>query len=194
MVRNKNDLPQRGALLVTLKPSTPTLTAGSSFSISVTITNPYNVPVTIQEVSTLLPVDLFDVNASARLREQRKAKEELEAYRYNLLNQFGASNIKKVRVKDEGTLHYLLRFVVNMILPGLIRIPREFVDDLVDTYASAVATVAGKTGQTGVLLASMLEPAQYEIQSGLSSEEIQQKVDSIMTGLEQKYKKSLDEE
>jgi hypothetical protein len=195
MAKNNNGLPQRGALLVTLKPSTPTLTAGTSFSISVTTTNPFDVAVTIQDVSTLLPVDLFDVKATARLKEQRKVKEEFNAYRYELLKQFGANNITRIKTKREGLLRSIFRVFFNAAIPGLLPVPKDFFDDMVDTYASAITTVAERSGKTSVQrLASELKPAQYEIQQGLSDEEIQKKVDLIMEGLEKEYKKNLEAE
>jgi hypothetical protein len=70
--------PQRGALLVTMKPSSPIISAGSNFSISVTINNPFDVPVHIEDVTTMLPVDLYDVNQLALARQKDKDRKELE--------------------------------------------------------------------------------------------------------------------
>jgi len=195
MAKN-NGLPQRGALLVTLKPSTPTLTAGSSFSISVTITNPFDVPVTIQGVSTLLPVDLYDVNATARLKEQLKTKNDLEVYRYDLLKQFGANNITKIRTKSEGILRAYFKGIFNLAASLFLPFSKDFLEDVIDTSASAIATVAERSSQSSVqklanLTASMLAPAQYEIQQGLSQEEIRQRVGAIMEALEKEYKHNL---
>lgn len=192
MDENNDKFPQRGALLVTLKPSTPTLTAGSSFSISVTIANPFDVPVTIQGVSTLLPVDLYDVKAAARAKEQIKAREELAAYRYELLKQFGASNITKIQTKSEGILLTFLKTFFKVLIPGF---SRDFFDDVLETSVSAIATVAERTERSQTQkLASLLSPAEYEVQKGLSEAEIRQKVDDIMVSLEKDYEVSLDEE
>jgi len=68
--------PQRGALLVTMRPDAPTITAGASFSISVTINNPFDVAVIIEEISTKLPVDLYDVNQMAEDRQKAKANHD----------------------------------------------------------------------------------------------------------------------
>jgi hypothetical protein len=59
--------PVRGPLSLLPSLSSPTLVAGSDFSIFVTIQNPFDVPVTLYEVQTHLPVELLDVN-QARLK------------------------------------------------------------------------------------------------------------------------------
>jgi hypothetical protein len=50
----------RGPLRYDVVTSSPRLEAGSSFSVFVTVTNPYDVPVTIENVSTRLPVEFKD--------------------------------------------------------------------------------------------------------------------------------------
>jgi hypothetical protein len=72
--------PQRGALLVTMRPDAPTITAGASFSISVTINNPFDVAVLIEEITTKLPVDLYDVNQVTQDRHKAKAQRKLEEH------------------------------------------------------------------------------------------------------------------
>ncbi len=72
--------PQRGALLVTMRPDAPTITAGASFSISVTINNPFDVAVSIEEITTKLPVDLYDVNQMTLDRHNAKVQHELEEH------------------------------------------------------------------------------------------------------------------
>ncbi len=72
--------PQRGALLVTMRPDAPTITAGASFSISVTINNPFDVAVSIEEITTKLPVDLYDVNQMTQDRHKAKIQHELEEH------------------------------------------------------------------------------------------------------------------
>ncbi len=66
--------PVRGPLSLTASLSTPTITAGNDFSIFVTIQNPYDVPVTLYDVQTHLPVELVDVNAVS-LRLAKEASE-----------------------------------------------------------------------------------------------------------------------
>jgi hypothetical protein len=72
--------PQRGALLVTMRPDAPTITAGASFSISVTINNPFDVSVLIEEITTKLPVDLYDVNQMTQDRHKAKVQHESEVH------------------------------------------------------------------------------------------------------------------
>src|SRR4051794_36064301 len=87
--------PQRGALLVTVTPSTSTLSAGRRFSIAVNITNPYEVPVSIGNVSTQTPFEIFDVLYVEGVAEQRRALKQIEDLRLRLLHQLGLKAIPR---------------------------------------------------------------------------------------------------
>lgn len=50
----------RGPLRYSIEMSSTQIEAGKKFSISMQVTNPYDVPVTIHDVSTQLPVELID--------------------------------------------------------------------------------------------------------------------------------------
>jgi hypothetical protein len=67
--------PVRGPLALTPSLSSPQVTAGTDFSIFVTIQNPFDVPVTLYDVRTHLPVELLDVNR-ARLNSVLRAGED----------------------------------------------------------------------------------------------------------------------
>ena len=54
--------PVRGSLRLNISTSSPQLTAGSDFSIFVVIQNPFDIPITIHQVQTHIPVELVDVN------------------------------------------------------------------------------------------------------------------------------------
>jgi len=54
--------PMRGALELTVSASSPQTMAGSDFSIFVVIRNPFNVPLTLHQVQTHIPVELVDMN------------------------------------------------------------------------------------------------------------------------------------
>lgn len=58
--------PVRGALRLSVAPSSPQVSAGKDFSIFVLIQNPFDVPVTIYNTRTHIPVELIDVNALRR--------------------------------------------------------------------------------------------------------------------------------
>lgn len=58
----KMGAPVRGSLRLTVSTSSPQVTAGSDFSIFVVIQNPFDVPITIHQVQTHIPVELIDVN------------------------------------------------------------------------------------------------------------------------------------
>lgn len=54
--------PVRGFLGLTVSATSPQTTAGTDFSIFVLVQNPFDVPITINQVQTHIPVDLIDVN------------------------------------------------------------------------------------------------------------------------------------
>jgi hypothetical protein len=58
----KKPVPVRGSLKLSVSSSNPQITAGSDFSIFVGIQNPFDVPITIHQVQTHIPVELIDVN------------------------------------------------------------------------------------------------------------------------------------
>jgi hypothetical protein len=80
----KADLPStiapiRGALKLAVSASSPQVSAGSHFSIFVNIQNPYDVPITIYQVQTHIPIELIDINSrfiehARRERERDRAR------------------------------------------------------------------------------------------------------------------------
>lgn len=68
--------PVRGSLRLQVNTSNPRVSAGSHFSIFVTIQNPFDVPITVYQVETHIPVELMDINAVriAEATEQSAAK------------------------------------------------------------------------------------------------------------------------
>ena len=54
----------RGPLKYNIETSSPQIEAGKKFSISMQITNPYDVPVAVHDVNTQLPVELVDPTTS----------------------------------------------------------------------------------------------------------------------------------
>ena len=59
---SRNDSPVRGSLRLTVNSASPQVMAGTDFSIFVVIQNPFDIPVTIHQVQTHIPVELMDVN------------------------------------------------------------------------------------------------------------------------------------
>ena len=53
----------RGSLRLEVSAATPAITSGSNFSIFVTIQNPFDVPVTVYQVLTHIPVELYDISS-----------------------------------------------------------------------------------------------------------------------------------
>jgi hypothetical protein len=68
--------PIRGPLKVDVATSSPTLEAGRNFSLLVTIANPFDIPVEVERVTTVVPVEFMDVE---RIRRDREKKSALEA-------------------------------------------------------------------------------------------------------------------
>lgn len=66
--------PARGLLGLVVSTSNDEIKAGSNFSIFVTATNPYDVPVTLYQVLTHVPVELLDIN-SYRIFESKRIQE-----------------------------------------------------------------------------------------------------------------------
>ena len=57
----ENNIPSRGSLKYKVNNSTQWIEAGKEYSISVSIVNTFDVPVTIKSVSTKLPVEFVNV-------------------------------------------------------------------------------------------------------------------------------------
>ena len=65
--------PVRGSLRLTVAASNPQIRAGTDFSVFVTIQNPFDVPITLYQVETHIPIELIDVN---RVRLERAKEPE----------------------------------------------------------------------------------------------------------------------
>lgn len=67
--------PVRGFPGLTVAATTQLTTAGSAFSIFVLVQNPFDVPITLHQVQTHIPVELVDVNRAAIRRVDRDDQE-----------------------------------------------------------------------------------------------------------------------
>lgn len=74
--------PVRGSLRLSTTASSPHITAGSDFSIFVVIQNPFDVPLTIYQVQTHIPIELIDINGLriAAARIQRSPQQETKGW------------------------------------------------------------------------------------------------------------------
>jgi hypothetical protein len=54
--------PTRGSLRLAVSAASPQVTAGADFSIFVVIQNPFDVPITVHQVKTHIPIEIVDVN------------------------------------------------------------------------------------------------------------------------------------
>jgi hypothetical protein len=98
-----NKVPQRGALQVIIIPTTTIISAGTNFSIAVTIINPFDIPITVGDVSTLLPIDLYDIVLEANVRKKLETQRKLERIRGDFLHQIGKDSATKT-YSEEGLL------------------------------------------------------------------------------------------
>lgn len=195
--------PQRGALLVTFKPSTPTLPAGSSFSISVTITNPFEVPVQIKSVSTLLPVDLYDVNIMVRQKEQKKAKKELDKIRSQIVKQLGVEEEKvppptgleigKDFVSEAAKAAFGLIPLGGLFVNVLDIITSKFIEPQISGSAVAIYSPKIETQEKRIFLPKD-QPidtwkAVEEMLNDINNKQKQQKVQTLLLPLEEEFQK-----
>ena len=189
---NTNKNPQRGALQVLVSPNTTIISAGSSFSIAVSITNPFDISIIVGSVSTLLPVDLYDTALASRLREKKQAELKLNANRENFLRQFGEESTFRIYTK-EGKLRTVLRFLLSAIpiLPA---------DILTDVGSTAVARVSESAVGKGALkqyaeaATELLAKPELVKQEGLYHEEIEKRVQAILKPLEEQFEQQYEKE
>jgi hypothetical protein len=189
---NLNQIPQRGALQVIVKPGTPVTSAGKSFSISVSITNPYDVPVTIGDVSMVLPFELYDVFVANKLKERREAERQLEATRSKLIRQMGGRAVKRSWL-EEGMLRPVLRAMFSAV-PIL---PAEIMTDLTLTAVARVASMDlgySSLNQLTSSAAQLLEKPKVETVEQLTEEEIREKVNAWVRPLEEEYERRYQED
>jgi hypothetical protein len=88
--------PVRGSLRLNINTSSPKIAAGSDFSIFVVIQNPFDVPITIYQVQTHIPVELIDVNGLKLDRANRESEYSSESVFRNLYE------IWKYRIESKG--------------------------------------------------------------------------------------------
>src|SRR5262245_30466641 len=132
----KSLVPQRGALQVSVSPNTSIISAGSNFSIAVSISNPFDIPITIGSVSTLLPVDLCDTVLASKVAERQRAEQRLEATREKLLKQIGEKSLEQATTKKETLQH-----VRNSIFSSLPFFPIDASRDLASTAIARASEV-----------------------------------------------------
>src|ERR1039458_2346585 len=71
--------PIRGAIRTSVSTSTDSLVAGQEFSIFVTVQNPFEIPLTLHQISAYLPTEFFDVNERERESQLSLVDDQLAA-------------------------------------------------------------------------------------------------------------------
>jgi hypothetical protein len=67
-----------GALRFTVETSSQQIEAGKEFSIYVKVTNPYSIPVSINNVSTKLPIEFVNVTAERKQKEKKELESKIK--------------------------------------------------------------------------------------------------------------------
>jgi hypothetical protein len=103
----------RGPLRIEIGTSSPELVAGRAFSLLVKISNPFDIPVEIIRVATVVPVEFEDLERVSQERARRVALKEAEELTNKLLTSAAPSiDKKKDQIKNaiEGVFEVLARF------------------------------------------------------------------------------------
>jgi hypothetical protein len=94
-IQVKKYIPQRGQLKYSINSSSKRIESGKEFSISISVTNPFDIPVIIKSVTTKLPIEFTDV-MKEQFEEQKLLLEEK-------ISKILKSNIPKLDSEKEKT-------------------------------------------------------------------------------------------
>lgn len=72
-----DQMPIRGAIRTIIENSTDSIVAGSEFSVFVKIQNPFEIPLTLRQISTHIPTELLDLDQGARTVSLHELKQQL---------------------------------------------------------------------------------------------------------------------
>lgn len=185
--------PQRGALQVLVMPNTAIISAGNSFSVAVSIINPFDIPITVRSVSTLLPVDLYDIALASRLREKMQAEQKLNSIREDFLRQIGKQSTSPTYTK-EGMLRPVLKSLFSLM-------PTLPVAILTNVASTAVARVSEAELRQGALkqyadaaFKLFAESKPIEDLSDEEDEEIDKRVTSLLKPLQKQFAEQYEKE
>ena len=111
----------RGPLRYKIETSSPQIEAGRDFSVSITITNPYDVPAVLRAVTTRLPAKFIDIAALSKEQEIKKRQWELkETTRRLLAQRFPEIKASKEesRTSPNDPVASLLK-IAGLLVPGV---------------------------------------------------------------------------
>ena len=155
----------RGPLRYKVETSSPQVEAGRDFSVSITITNPYDVPAVLKAVTTRLPAKFIDTAAlSKELAIKEKQRELRERTRKLLAQRF--PEIKSVKEEDPKHSAKTLAVVLAK-LAGALVVP-----------GISQAAIAGYE-VTKLVTASTLTPKPERIADILKPEEIDSAIERL---------------
>ena len=132
------DQTQRGQLRFDVASSSAVLQAGTEFSVSVNVTNPFETPITIRSVATRLPVEF--VNATDLHMEEQLS--ELESRIRQLLKE-RAPQLKLPEVRKRQAFDNLRREIIRSlpVVGSLVATSQAAVDYVRASNVSAVASL-----------------------------------------------------
>lgn len=99
--RRQSTPPIRGTLGLAISASSPETVAGTDFSIFVVVNNPFEVPITLYQVRTHIPVELMDMNKS-RLDDAQASGHEADG-RFQPLRRLRENRAFRRRLRDGQT-------------------------------------------------------------------------------------------
>jgi hypothetical protein len=144
-------VPVRGSLRLSVTTSSPQVTAGTDFSIFVLIQNPFDVPITIYQVQTHIPVELIDVNG-LRLHQAKRDKE-----RQQRNASVGLLGLIKDNITDR-TAHTGIAVAVGTDFNPKDEVDRQFIN-----MTSTIGTMGDNSSMVGMQLNFPENPTSEEL-------------------------------
>jgi hypothetical protein len=162
--------PIRGPLKLEVTTSSPALEAGRDFSLLVTITNPFDIPVEVERVTTIAPVEFIDIERIRREGEKKRALHQInrlaeEFFREPLPTKSGVDNKKKEALRE------LILSVLHLIpvIGSLARVGYS-ASQLITASSVSVAD-SPKDTVTSILDVEKLKKQFEELQNATAEEE-----------------------
>lgn len=107
--------PTRGPLRLDIDTSSPVLEAGRFFSVLLTISNPFDVPVSITRATTVVPIEFIDVEQRRLRRERRDLLYEADQISKNLYEKHVPHFNKAKKERQRAIRKAVLSFFTTLI-------------------------------------------------------------------------------
>jgi hypothetical protein len=162
--------PVRGPLKLEVTASSPSLEAGRNFSLLVTITNPFDIPVEIERVTTIAPVEFIDVE---RIRRQDERNRVLNQANQLAEEIFQGTSVAKTTIdaQKKKNIHDLVMSILRLIpfFGGFAEV--AYNASQVITASSVSLADSSKEPVTAILDVERLKEQLEELESVTAGEE-----------------------